>query len=153
MSTALEDQLAEARTQTDNLAREYKAQTDLLAEASANFDRLRYESVNLTAEVESLKSQRDLAINESAALQVRINELQASQTDFDSRVQIEVARLLAATGTMAPALVSPAGDDRSLPQNANLQEMVAHYDRLVTERRPEEAAVFYQQNLAQHFTR
>jgi signal peptide peptidase SppA len=153
MSTALEDQLAEARNQVDDLAREYKAQTDLLAEASANFDRLRNESDALTAEIDSLKSERDSARNESTALQARINELQASQSDFDNRLQIEVARLLASTGTATPALVSPAGDERALPQNSNLQEMVAHYDRLVTDRRPEEAATFYQQNLAQHFTR
>ena len=153
MSTALEDQLAEARNQVDDLAREYKAQTDLLAEASANFERLRNESDALTAEIDSLKSERDSARNESTALQARINELQASQSDFDNRLQIEVARLLASTGTATPALVSPAGDERALPQNSNLQEMVAHYDRLVTDRRPEEAATFYQQNLAQHFTR
>ena len=153
MSTALEDQLAEARNQVDDLAREYKAQTDLFAEASANFDRLRNESDALTAEIDSLKSERDSARNESTALQARINELQASQSDFDNRLQIEVARLLASTGTATPALVSPAGDERALPQNSNLQEMVAHYDRLVTDRRPEEAATFYQQNLAQHFTR
>ena len=148
MSTALEDQLAEARNQVDDLAREYKAQTDLLAEASANFERLRNESDALTAEIDSLKSERDSARNESTALQARINELQASQSDFDNRLQIEVARLLASTGTATPALVSPAGDERALPQNSNLQEMVAHYDRLVTDRRPEEAATFYQQNLA-----
>ena len=153
MSTALEDQLAEARNQVDDLAREYKAQTDLLTEASANFERLRNESDALTAEIDSLKSERDSARNESTALQARINELQASQSDFDNRLQIEVARLLASTGTATPALVSPAGDERALPQNSNLQEMVAHYDRLVTDRRPEEAATFYQQNLAQHFTR
>ncbi len=153
MSTALEDQLAEARTQVTDLQRNYQAQTDLLTEASTNLDSLRGEVELLSAEIDTLKAERDSAKGDATALQTRIADLQASQADFDRRVQTEVARVVASTGTTLPARVTPAGDDNVLPQNATLDDMVAHYDRLVTQRRPEEAAAFFQQNLAKHFTR
>jgi signal peptide peptidase SppA len=110
MTTALEDQLLEARTQVDDLARDHKAQADLLAEASATQDSLRGEVALLTAELETLKAERDAAKGESTTMQTRIADLQASQTDFDKRVQIEVARVVASTGTTLPARVTPAGD-------------------------------------------
>ena len=153
MSTALEDQLAEARTQVTDLQRNYQAQTDLLTEASTNLDSLRGEVELLSAEIDTLKAERDSAKGDATALQTRVADLQASQVDFDRRVQTEVARVVASTGTTLPARVTPAGDDNALPQNATLDDMVAHYDRLVTQRRPEEAAAFFQQNLAKHFTR
>ncbi|MEI6607893.1 MAG: hypothetical protein WCP35_21535, partial [Verrucomicrobiota bacterium] len=78
---------------------------------------------------------------------------QASQVDFDTRVQTEVARVVASTGTTVPARVTPAGDAQSVPQDTTLTELVARFDRLVTEHKPEEAARFYQKHLAQHFTR
>mgnify|MGYP000963286697 CR=1 FL=1 len=43
-------------------------------------------------------------------LQKQIADLTASQADFDKRVQTEVARVVASTGTTAPARVTPAGD-------------------------------------------
>lgn len=110
MSTALEDQLAEARTQAETLQRDHQAQTELLNEASANLERLRGETDLLKAEVETLKSERDTAKGEVSTLQTRITELQASQADFDKRVQTEVARVVASTGTTAPVEVTPAGE-------------------------------------------
>ena len=110
MTTALEDQLLEARTKVDDLTRDHKAQADLLAEASATQDSLRGEVALLTAEIDTLKAERDAARGESTSLQTRIADLQASQTDFDKRVQIEVARVVASTGTTLPARVTPAGD-------------------------------------------
>ena len=110
MTTALEDQLLEARTQVDDLTRDYKAQADLLNEASAIEDSLRGEVALLTAEIDTLKAERDAAKGEATALQTRIADLQASQADFDKRVQTEVARVVASTGTTLPARVTPAGD-------------------------------------------
>jgi hypothetical protein len=43
-------------------------------------------------------------------MQTRITELEASQTDFDRKLQLEVARVVASTGTSMPAQVTPAGD-------------------------------------------
>jgi len=110
MNASPEDLLAEARTQVADLQRDYKAQADLLAEASTNLDSLRGEVGLLTAEIETLKSERDTATTSATALQTRVADLQASQADFDTRVQTEVARVVASTGTTLPARVTPAGD-------------------------------------------
>ena len=110
MNASPEDLLAEARTQVTDLQRDYKAQADLLAEASTNLDSLRGEVGLLTAEIETLKSERDTATTSATALQTRVADLQASQADFDTRVQTEVARVVASTGTTLPARVTPAGD-------------------------------------------
>ena len=110
MNASLEDMLADARTQVADLQRDYKAQADLLAEASTNLDSLRGEVGLLTAEIDTLKSERDTATTSATALQTRVAQLQASQTDFDTRVQTEVARVVASTGTTLPARVTPAGD-------------------------------------------
>ena len=110
MSTALEDQLSEARTQVTNLTRDHQAQTELLTEASTNLDSLRGQLALFTAEIDTLKAERDAATGETTTLQTRIAELQASQSDFDRRLQLEVARVVASTGTTMPARVTPAGD-------------------------------------------
>ena len=110
MNTAIEDQLAEARAQAEALRRDHQAQAELLAEASAGIDALRGELDLLKAEAGTLKAERDQAIADSAAMQARVAELQESQADFDKRLQAEVARVVASTGTTQPAAVTPAGD-------------------------------------------
>ena len=110
MNDAPEDLLAEARTQVANLQRDYQAQADLLTEASTNLDSLRGEVALLTAEIDTLKAERDTANANATTLQTRITELQSAQADFDTRVQTEVARVVASTGTTLPARVTPAGD-------------------------------------------
>ncbi|MCX8494773.1 MAG: S49 family peptidase [Akkermansiaceae bacterium] len=124
MTTALEDQLLEARTQVDDLTRDHQAQTELLNEASTNVDSLRGEVELLAAEIDTLKAecdeakiqaanltaQRDSAAGQVVTLQSQITELEASQTDFDRKLQLEVARVVASTGTTMPARVTPAGD-------------------------------------------
>jgi signal peptide peptidase SppA len=120
----IEDELAEARTQVANLQRDHQAQTDLLNEASTSVDSLRGEVELLSAEIDTLKAERDDAKNQTANLiterdsasarvvtmQSRITELEASQSDFDRKLQLEVARVVASTGTTMPAQVTPAGD-------------------------------------------
>ena len=127
MNTATEDLLADTRTQVETLQRDYTAQAELLTEASTNLDSLRGEVALLTAELETVRTERDSANAEittlqarvaelqtaqtdSAALQSRIAELQSAQADFDTRLQTEVARVVASTGTTLPARVTPAGD-------------------------------------------
>ena len=131
MSTALEDQLADARSQVDSLQAEIKSQADQLADARAQVaalqgdskaqadllsesataqEALRGQVELLSAEVETLKAERDSTTGAAEALRKQVAELQASQTDFDKRVQMEVARVVASTGTTAPARVTPAGD-------------------------------------------
>ena len=124
MTTALEDQLLEARTQVDDLTRDHQAQTELLNEASTQVESLRGEVELLAAEIDTLKAecdeakiqsanliaQRDAATGQVSTLQSQITELEASQTDFDRKLQLEVARVVASTGTTMPARVTPAGD-------------------------------------------
>jgi signal peptide peptidase SppA len=127
MNDSPEDLLAAARIQVADLQRDHKAQADLLAEASTNLDSLRGEVALLTAEIETLKAERDAASANATNLQTRVTELQsarldasnlqsrivelqAAQSDFDTRVQTEVARVVASTGTTLPARVTPAGD-------------------------------------------
>jgi signal peptide peptidase SppA len=110
MSTAPEDLLLEARTQVSDLQRDYQAQTQLLNEASANADSLRGEVELLTAEIDTLKAERDTATADVTTLRKQVTDLQSSQADFDTRVQTEVARVVASTGTTLPARVTPAGD-------------------------------------------
>ena len=110
MSTALEDQLAQARAQADSLQRDNKAQADLLAEASTNLDTLRGQVEVLKADADTLKAERDSARQSEAALKARVTALESSQGDLDKRVQAEVARVVASTGTTAPAKITPAGD-------------------------------------------
>jgi ClpP class serine protease len=153
MTTALEDQLLEARTQVDDLTRDYQAQTELLTENSTALDALRGEVETLTAQLESLTTERDSAAQESATLHSRITALQASQVDFDRRLQLEVARVVASTGTMFPASITAAGDHLQAPKAETLQELVAQYEQIVSDHKPTEAAAFYQQHLAKHFTR
>ena len=120
----IEDELAEARTQVANLQRDHQAQTELLNEASTHVDSLRGEVELLSAEIDTLKAERDDAKTQAATLtterdaanaqvttlQTRITGLEASQTDFDRKLQREVARVVASTGTTMPAQVTPAGD-------------------------------------------
>ena len=152
MDTTIEDQLSEARTQVETLTRDHQAQTELLNEASANADSLRGEVELLSAQLDTLTGERDAANEQVTSLQSRIAELQASQADFDRKLQLEVARVVASTGTTLPARVTPAGDNHAAVTQANsLQELVAEYTRLVNANKPEEAAAFYHQHLASHF--
>jgi septal ring factor EnvC (AmiA/AmiB activator) len=160
MSDAPEDLLAEARTQVESLQGENQAQAELLTEASQVQEQLRGEvetlsaqAEALTTQVEALTTERDGALAQIETLNSRITDLEASQTDFDGRVQTEVARIVASTGTNAPARVTPAGDDSAVPPDATLEDLVARYDRLVSERKPEEAAAFFEEHLAKHFSR
>jgi ClpP class serine protease len=110
MDTAIEDELAQARTELADLRRDHQAQTELLNEASAAADSLRGEVELLTAEIDTLKAERDTATTEATALRTRVTALQASQVDFDRKLQLEVARVAASTGTTLPARVTPVGD-------------------------------------------
>jgi signal peptide peptidase SppA len=154
METTVEDELAQARTQVADLQRDFQAQTELLNEESATVTSLRGEVETLSAQIDTLTGERDSANERVNAQQSRITELEASQADFDRRVQTEVARVVASTGTTMPARVTPAGDNQAAATQAtSLQDLVAEYTRLVNANKPDEAAAFYHQHLAIHFNR
>ncbi len=151
MDTPIEDELAQARTELADLNRDHQAQIQLLAEESAAVCTLRGEVEALSAQLETLTNERDAAAEQATSLQSRITELEASQIDFDRRVQTEVARIAAATGTNYPARVTPAGDGQTPGTPASYDQLAAEYDRLVSERKPEEAAAFFQSHLKPFF--
>ena len=136
MNTAIEDELAKARADLLALQRDHQAQAELLTEETTATTSLRGEVELLAAEIETLRAERDQtrteaagltterdnAAVEAATLRTRVSELQASQADFDRRVQLEVARLVSSTGTAMPAHVTPAGD---APQAAELHAQFA----------------------------
>ncbi len=153
MDTTIEDELAQARSQITDLQRDYQAQAELLNEETSTVASLRGEVETLTAQIDTLNTERDAANGQVSTQQSRITELEASQTEFDRKLQLEVARVVASTGTTLPARVTPAGDHQQAPQANSLQELVAQYDRLVTAKQPEEAAAFYTEHLAKHFNR
>jgi signal peptide peptidase SppA len=154
MDTTVEDELAQARTQVADLQRDFQAQTELLNEESATVTSLRGEVETLSAQLDTLTGEHDKAIEQVSTLKSRITELEASQADFDRRVQTEVARVIASTGTTMPARVTPAGDSQAaVTQATSLQDLVAEYTRLVNANKPDEAAAFYHQHLVSHFNR
>ena len=153
MSTALEDQLAGALSQVESLQSDNQAQADLLTEASATQEQLRGEVGTLTAQIGTLTTERDEARGQIETLNARVAELQEAQSDFDTRLQAEVARVVASTGHTPPAQVTPAGDKDAIAPDATVDELVARYDQLVSDRKPEEAAAFFDKHLAQHFIR
>ena len=154
MDTPIEDQLSEAREQLASLQRDHQAQTELLNEESAAVTSLRGEVETLSAQIDTLTGERDAANENVATLQARVTELEASQRDFDRKLQLEVARVVASTGTTTPAQVTPAGDKQAaVTQATSLQDLVAEYTRLVNANQPDEAAAFYHQHLASHFNR
>jgi chromosome segregation ATPase len=154
MDTTIEDELAQVRVDFSNLQRDHQAQTELLNEETATVTSLRGEVETLSAQLDTLTGEHDKAIGQVATLKARVTELEASQTDFDKRLQMEVARLVASTGTTMPARVTPAGDNQAaVTQATSLQDLVAEYTRLVNANKPDEAAAFYHQHLASHFNR
>jgi septal ring factor EnvC (AmiA/AmiB activator) len=154
MDTTVENELAQVRADLANLQRDHQAQTDLLNEESATVTSLRGEVETLSAQLDTLTGERDAANEQVATLQARITELEASQADFDRKLQLEVARVVASTGTTTPAQVTPAGDSKAaVTQSTSLQDLVAEYTRLVNANKPDEAAAFYHQHLASHFNR
>jgi signal peptide peptidase SppA len=154
MDTPIEDQLSEAREQLASLQRDHQAQAELLNEETATVNSLRGEVETLSAQIDTLTGERDAANERAATLQARVTALEASQADFDRRVQTEVARVVASTGTTVPARVTPAGDaQEAVTQATSLQDLVAEYTRLVNANQPDEAAAFYHQHLVSHFTR
>jgi signal peptide peptidase SppA len=154
MDTPIEDQLSEAREQLASLQRDHQAQTELLNEESATVTSLRGEVETLSAQIDTLTGERDAANENVATLQARVTELEASQRDFDRKLQLEVARVVASTGTTTPAQVTPAGDKQAaVTQATSLQDLVAEYTHLVNANKPDEAAAFYHQHLASHFNR
>jgi hypothetical protein len=89
---------------------------------AAEIDTLKAERDGAKTQVTHLITERDAATTKVGEMQSRITQLETSQTDFDRKLQLEVARVVASTGTTTPARVTPAGD---APQAAELHAQFA----------------------------
>lgn len=153
METAIEDQLQSA------LAKAAKLETDLTASIALAEDEAR-KVTGLTSQVETLtteldslralhtQAEADLATTKQTvdSLSARNAELEAVDRDFRKQVAIESARIASECGTPVPAKVTLQGE-KSSPANSE-QELIARFNELVAARKPQEAALFYQEHIA-----
>lgn len=118
---AIEDQLATAQTQIESLQSDGTAQAELLTEASAAQESLRAELATSNSTLASVSAELETSLADLTAAREQAAALSAEKADFDSRVQSEVARIAASTGTSLPAGVTAGG-------SANEQREMARAD-------------------------
>lgn len=117
MSRTIEDELAEARGRITKLEADAQAREGLLTEASRNTETLNARIGELEATNAALTTERDASRAELAAatasitgLTARNHELGAKEQDIERRASARAARIVAESGTSAPARVSAAGE-------------------------------------------
>jgi len=110
MSKTVEEQLQEALARIQKLEGDAQASTGLLAEAGKAAEASK-------AQIEALGKERDqhaadlgTARKTIESLTARNAELEAAEKDIEKRAAKRSVETVAATGTQAPAKVSPAGD-------------------------------------------
>lgn len=117
MSRTIEDELAEARGRITKLEADAQAREGLLTEAGRNTETLttrvgELEATNaaLTTERDASRAELDAANVSITGLTARNRELEAKEQDLEKRASARAARIVAETGTSAPAKVSAAGE-------------------------------------------
>ena len=120
----VDEQLDQALALIKHLEADARAGTTLLSEASTKIDGLTIQATELHAErerlgadlttarqsIESLGKQKGEAETRLSQLTARNQELEASEKDIETRASKRAAEIVAATGTTAPAAVTPKGD-------------------------------------------
>jgi signal peptide peptidase SppA len=117
MSRTIEDELAEARQRITKLEADAGAREGLLTEAGRNTETLNARVGELEAANTALTTERDSVRTELTAAKASIQgltnrnrELEAKEQDLEKRASARAARIVAETGTSAPARVSAAGE-------------------------------------------
>jgi len=117
MSRTIEDELADARGRITKLEADAQAREGLLTEAGRNTETLNarvgeLEAANatLTTERDGFRTQLDAANVSIQGLTARNRELETKEQDIEKRASARAARIVAETGTSAPAKVSAAGE-------------------------------------------
>ena len=120
----VDEQLDQALALIKHLEADARAGTTLLSEASTKIDGLTAQVTELNAErerlsadlttarqtIQSLGTQKGEAETRLGRLTARNQELEASEKDIETRASKRAAEIVAATGTTAPAAVTPKGD-------------------------------------------
>jgi capsule polysaccharide export protein KpsE/RkpR len=109
VNPTIEQELATAKADLVKFQADHKAQTDLLTEESTKLAAALADVTKLTEEKTKVEGDLAAANAELASEKTKVTGLEASQKDFDTKVQTELARLAAATGTQTPANVTAAG--------------------------------------------
>lgn len=155
MDPAIEDQLKDTLAKAEKLEADLAASVALAEEEAKKVSGLSAQVDSLATELESLRtthsqSEVDLsAANQTVAdLSARNAELESTDRDFKKNVAIEAARIAAECGTPVPAKVTPQGDKPAAASGASTQELIARFNELVTARKPQDAALFYQEHIA-----
>lgn len=117
MSKTVEDELAEARGRITKQEADAQAREGLLTEAGRNTETLNarigeLEAANaaLTTERNASRAELEAATVSITGLTARNRELEAKEQDLEKRASTRAARIVAETGTAAPARVSAAGE-------------------------------------------
>jgi signal peptide peptidase SppA len=155
MDSAIEDQLQSALAKAAKLETDLAASIALTDEEAKKVTGLTAQVESLTAELDSLRTvhtQADADLKTAKqtleSLSTRNAELEATDGDFRKQVAIEAARIAAECGTPVPAKVTPQGDKPAATPGASTQELIARFNELVAARKPQEAALFYQEHIA-----
>ena len=120
----VDEQLDQALTRIAQFETDARAGTTLLSEASTKIDGLTMQATEHQAErerfaadlltarqsIESLGLQKGEAETRLGELVARNQELEAAEKDLEKRASKRAAEIVAATGTTAPAAVTPKGD-------------------------------------------
>jgi signal peptide peptidase SppA len=155
MQPAIEDQLQEALAKAAKLEADLSASIALVDEEAKKVSALTAQVESLTSEITALQgihsqTEADLftAKQTLESLSTRNAELESADRDFKKQVAIEVARVAAECGTPVPAKVTQQGDKATATSGASTQELITRFNELVATRKPQEAALFYQEHIA-----
>ena len=120
----VDEQLDQALARIAQFETDARAGATLLSEASTKIDGLTVQATEHQAErerlaadlltarqsIESLGLQKGVAETRLGELVARNQELEAAEKDVENRASKRAAEIVAATGTTAPAAVTPKGD-------------------------------------------
>jgi signal peptide peptidase SppA len=155
MEPAIEDQLQAALAKTATLEQDLAASVTLADEEAKKVAALTEQVTALTGDLEAARAAKaqaeaDLATAQQSldSLSTRNVELESAERDFRKQVAVEAARIAAECGTPVPATVTPQGDKPAGASGASIQELIARFNELVAARKPQEAALFYQEHIA-----
>lgn len=144
----VEEQLNDALARVQSLETDAKASASLLTEASVQTEALKIQVTSLTGECDQLNADLVTARRSIESISTRNKELEASEQDIEKRASLRAAQIVASTGTQIPAKVTPAGDNTPNTGRASLAEHVTAHKELVKNKKPKEAAAYYEAHIA-----
>ncbi len=121
----VEQELAQATADLTKLQADHKAQSELLTEESGKLVSVQAEVKKLTDEKAKVEGELATAKADLATSKSKVTELEAKDHDFEKKVQTELARLAAATGTTTPAAVTgtKSGDEQNTKTRAEFDKL------------------------------